>query len=623
MKLLFTLITIQTLLGALDNLWHHEISERLPSKRSASEELALHATREALYGFVFIALAWFAWHGWWAVLIAGVFAIEVVVTIADFLIEDRTRRLPRFERVLHTVLAVNYGVVLALLAPILVAWWSAPTAIVAVHHGLMSWVFTAFAVGVCAWSVRNMIAVLRHRRPAEWVRDPIVAGTREEPRVVLVTGATGFIGGHLVRRLVARGNSVIVLTRDADRALERFGPHVRIVTSLDDITDDTRVHAIVNLAGEPILASPWTRARRHKLIDSRVATTRNVVALAARLTRAPRVLVSASAIGYYGVHDDEPIDEGCAPQPIFQSRLCQQWEQAAAAAEALGVRTVRLRIGLVLGSDGGALPRLAMPLRLGVGAVLGSGRQWVSWIHIVDLVRLFEFVLDLPTLRGPINAVAPQPARHLDVQRALARTLDRPLWFRIPRALLSAMLGEMAQLLLDGQRVLPARALAAGFAFRHERIDTALADLVGKTRPRDAAEPARIYYNGECPVCRAEMTHYEKVCNREAMPVTFVDATKAPNDLAACGLRSEHLERRVYLRGAGGRMVSGLAALIELWRRMPRYRWLARAVSVPGVRQASTAFYDLALAPALAHWARSRREGPRARVSSRCKASLM
>jgi uncharacterized protein (TIGR01777 family) len=362
---------------------------------------------------------------------------------------------------------------------------------------------------------------------------------------------------------------------------------------------------------------PWTRARRRKLIESRLEVTRSVVALAARLARAPRVLVSASAIGYYGVHDDEPIDEGGGAQPIFQSRLCQQWEQAAASAEALGVRTVRLRIGLVLGSDGGALPRLALPVRLGLGAVLGSGRQWVSWIHVGDLVRLIEFALDLPTLRGPINAVAPQPARHVDVQRALARTLGRPLWFRIPGALPRTLLGEMSQLLLDGQRVVPARLLAAGFAFRHERIDMALADLVGKAPLRDASEPTRIYYNGECPVCLAEMTLYEKVCNREAMPVTFIDAMKTPNELAACGLRSEHLERRVYLRGAGGRMVSGLAALIELWRRMPGYRWLARAVSVPGVRQASTAFYDLALAPALAHWARSRRESPRPHVSTR------
>jgi uncharacterized protein len=617
MELLFTLITIQTLLGAVDTLWHHEITERLPSKRSASDELTLHAVREALYGFIFIALAWFAWHGWWALALAVVFAVEIVLTIADFLVEDRTRRLPRLERALHTVLAVNYGVVLAVLAPILLAWWSAPAAIVPVHHGAMSWLFTVFAVAVVAWSGRDAIAVLRHRRPPEWVRDPIVAGKREERRIVLVTGATGFIGGHLVRCLVTRGDSVIVLTRDSDHALDRFGPHVRIVTSLDAIADDTRVHAMVNLAGEPILGWPWTPARRRKLIESRLEITRRLIALAARLTRTPRVLASASAIGYYGLHDDEPIDEGGAPQQIFQSQLCQQWEQAAAAAEKLGIRTVRLRMGLVLGRDGGVLPRLVMPVRLGLGAVLGSGRQWVAWIHIRDLVRLIEFVLDLPTLRGPINAVAPQPSRHLDVQRALARTLQRPLWLRIPGALPRALLGEMAQLLLDGQRVVPARALAAGFAFRHERIDTALADLIGRASPRDVAEPTRVYYNGDCPVCLAEMTHYAKVCNRESMPVTFVDATKAPNELAACGLRSEHLARRVYLRGAGGRMVSGLAALIELWRRMPGYRWLARIVGAPGVRQASTAIYDLALAPALDHWARSRRESVRARMSAR------
>ncbi|HKZ74914.1 MAG TPA: NAD-dependent epimerase/dehydratase family protein, partial [Steroidobacteraceae bacterium] len=270
MSVLITLITAQALLGAVDNLWHHEVTERLPSKRAASTELALHATREFLYAFIFVALAWFEWRGAWAALIAAIFAAEIGITLADFVVEDRTRRLPAFERVLHTVMAINFGVVLAVLVPVLAAWWAASTAVMPAHYGAMSWVFTLFAAGVFLWSARDAIAALRHRRPPEWVRDPIVAGTSSTGRCVLVTGATGFIGGHLVRRLIARGDAVIVLTRDADRALDRFGPHVRIVTNLDALDASTCVDAIVNLAGAPILGAPWTQGRRRKLIASRV-----------------------------------------------------------------------------------------------------------------------------------------------------------------------------------------------------------------------------------------------------------------------------------------------------------------------------------------------------------------
>jgi uncharacterized protein len=198
-----------------------------------------------------------------------------------------------------------------------------------------------------------------------------------------------------------------------------------VVTDLDQIDAQTRVDAVINLAGARILGLPWTRGRRRTLIESRVRTTRALVNLCARLQRPPRVFVSASAIGYYGVRGDERIDEQGEPQAIFQSELCQRWEEAAIAAESLGSRVVRLRIGLVLGRDGGALPSLAMPVRLGVGALLGSGKQWVSWIHIEDLLRLIEFALDKPSVRGALNAVAPNPATHLQLQHTLAHSLRR------------------------------------------------------------------------------------------------------------------------------------------------------------------------------------------------------
>ncbi len=309
-----------------------------------------------------------------------------------------------------------------------------------------------------------------------------MASSAPSGRTVLITGATGFIGTHLVRRLLARGDALIVLARNPARARRLLGSEVQIIGELAALSANTPIDAIVNLAGARILGLPWTRSRRATLLSSRIDTTNALVALGERLEHRPRVLVSASAIGYYGVRGDETLDEQAIPQPIFQSTLCQQWEQAASAAERLGIRTVKLRLGLVLGRDGGALPALARPVKLGLGTIIGTGRQWMSWIHIDDTVRLIEFCLDSAALRGAVNAVAPGAVSHRAFQRQLATTLHRPLWLRIPGPLLRVAMGDMAQLLVDGQRVVPAQASAAGFQFRYHDLGTALQQLLGRPR---------------------------------------------------------------------------------------------------------------------------------------------
>jgi uncharacterized protein (TIGR01777 family) len=597
-------MTAQALLGGLDNLWHHEIGARLPVKRSATGELSLHAAREFIYAWLFLALGWFRWHGrLFAGLIAGALLLEVFITLKDFVVEDQTRRLPASERVLHTVMAINFGAILVLLATQLKQWWSSPAGIESADYGALSWLFTVFAVGALLWSVRNALAVLDLKRPAEWVREPIAAATKDSGRAVLISGATGFIGAALVRYLIGRGDRVVVLTRDADLALDRFGPRVRIVTRLEQIEDDARIDAIVNLGGAPILALPWTRARRVTLIKSRVQTTRALIDVAARLTRTPKVLVSASAVGFYGVRGDELVGEESSPTGDFQSRLCQAWEAAADGARNLGVRVVRLRIGLVLGRTGGALPQFLRPFRWGMGALLGSGRQWVSWIHIEDLVRLIDFAIDTAAVRGALNAVAPRPVTHLMLQRALGNLLHRPLWIKVPTWVMRSLLGEMSQLLVEGQRVVSSHAVALGFRFYFPHLEAALEQLL--KRPPLGSSTARVYFNGECPVCRAEMGHYEKLCGTDPA-LTFIDATRHPGAFADCGLRLDHLERRVYVRNSQGQIASGMPALIALWASLPRYRALARLLSLPVLHQGAVLLYDHVISPTLARWANRR-----------------
>jgi len=496
MNTLFLLLSVQAALGALDNLWHHELQARLPQRTSARYEISLHAAREAIYGVVFFGLAWFEWRGAFAAVLTALLVIELGITMADFLEEDRTRRLPPFERVLHTVLTISYGLFLGLIAPVLWAWVQQPTAMVLAPHGWVSWLFTAYAAGVWAWSVRNTLAAIQLYRaaPPAPPRALHTRGLQPQP-ATLVTGATGFVGSALVADLVRDGQRVIVLTRDALQARASFGPSVWVVDTLDAIPSETTIDAVVNLAGARVLGMPWTAARRRQLLASRVDTTVAVVSLMRRLQKAPRVLVSASAVGFYGASPNasmEPLDETAPPRPgEFQSDLCAAIEHEARRAEALGVRVVRMRFGVVLGHGGGAYPMQALAARLGLGAVLGHGRQPAPWVHLADAVGLVRFAMAHQTLQGPVNAVAPDAVTQATFAQALAASFGRRAWMRMPGLPLRVMLGEISTLLLDGQNAVPCAALAQGYWFVHPQLRGALAEL---------AQPERL----NAPMARAE-----------------------------------------------------------------------------------------------------------------------
>ena len=294
---------------------------------------------------------------------------------------------------------------------------------------------------------------------------------------VLISGGSGFIGRALVPALLAQGHRVSVLTRDATAAARVLPTATRLLSKLDDLHADAP-QVIVNLAGENIAGGRWTRARKAALLDSRLAMTERLVAFAAAAQPRPRALISASAIGWYGATDDRALTEQDAPGADFAADLCRRWEQAAMAAEPLGLRVCRLRIGLVLGRDGGSLAKMLPAFRLGLGGVIGDGRQWMSWIHRDDLVALLLRLIADDNAVGVYNGTAPQPVTNADFTQTLARTLRRPALLPMPAALLRLLLGELAGLLLTGQRVLPQRALAEGFTYRYASLDAALRALL-------------------------------------------------------------------------------------------------------------------------------------------------
>jgi uncharacterized protein (TIGR01777 family) len=414
-------------------------------------------------------------------LVIAALAVEVFVTLAGFIEEDVSRKLPASERVNHTLLALNYGAILALAAPVLLAWAAEPAAIRLVSHGYWSALMVFAAAGAVIFGLRDLAASWRPSAAAAPPEDLVTALAPR--RTVLVTGATGFIGARLVQALTTAGHHVIVLARDPARAAT-LNPPFRLITGLSQLPDDTPIDAIVNLAGEPVANGLWTVGKRHRILASRLRMTGNVVRLIKRLQRKPAVLISGSAIGWYGARGDEILTEAAETgRASFGFSVCADWERAAVQAERFGVRVVRLRIGLVLGTEGGMLAQMLVPFEYGLGGAIGSGRQWMPWIALDDTVRLIAAAIADPAFSGPVNATAPEPVRNETFTQELARALHRPAWLRLPAAPLRWLGGDMAEeLLLTGRRVVPDKALRNGFVFRYPSLRAALAAILGPAR---------------------------------------------------------------------------------------------------------------------------------------------
>jgi uncharacterized protein (TIGR01777 family) len=296
----------------------------------------------------------------------------------------------------------------------------------------------------------------------------------------LVTGATGFVGPRLLRLL----DGAVVLSRNPARAQAAIGPVAGQIVQWDPLQGPPPQHVfegidvVLHLAGESVAEGRWTAAQKAKIRDSRVIGTRNLVQGIAQAPVKPKTFVSASAVGYYGDRGEEELTESAAPAHDFLADVCVEWEREALAAQQHGVRVVTARTGIVLGAGGGALAKMLTPFKLGGGGPLGNGRQWMPWIHVADLARLYLHAAETESIRGPMNAVAPHPVRNSEFTKALARQLHRPAFMPAPYFGLRLLFGEFAKVLFASQRVIPQVALDTGFVFQYPEIAAALREIL-------------------------------------------------------------------------------------------------------------------------------------------------
>ena len=294
----------------------------------------------------------------------------------------------------------------------------------------------------------------------------------------LVTGATGFIGSKLVEQLLARGDAVYYLARKRSEKLpSQASFHPWVTSNKPELNALSRIDVVFHLAGEPV-AQRWSAAVKKRIYDSRVEGTRNLVSAMRSLQHKPYALISSSAVGYYGERGDDVLTEGEKPGTDFLAEVCKDWEREASRAREFGLRVVPIRTATVLGRNGGALKEMLKPFRLGIGGTFGNGKQWMSWIHVDDLVRMYLFAADSATLSEPLNGSSPHPVTNAEFTKALAHAIHRPAVIPIPKFALKLVLGEMSTFLFTSLRVIPKAAENAGFTFEYPQIEKALAASV-------------------------------------------------------------------------------------------------------------------------------------------------
>lgn len=459
------LLVFQVCLGALDTVWHHELSEQLANREPQRRELGWHAARSLLYALLLALLAWCDFRGYWVLLPLALFAVELMITLADFVEEDQSRCLPPTERVLHTVMAINAGAILAIWVN--AAEWDR-------WHSTIAWrPFDAFAVFLSALAVLAFGSGLRDAFAARKPPTMTLPLFPQRPLHVLITGGSGFIGSTLVWRLLNSGHEVSILSRRPRRTAMLFAGQVAVFDQIAAIGHRS-FDLIINLAGAPVVGWPWSKRRRRVLWDSRVTLTRALVAHLATMPRQDRpVFVQASAMGYYGqrASSSREID---AAGVDFAGQLCAAWENAAELVRDAGYRLIVLRLGLVLGTQGGILPPLKLSAQFGAASVLGSGQQDFPWIHLDDVHAAIERLVKDRDAEGAYNLCAPGRVDQATFTRTLAKVLKRPQWLRVPASLLRLMMGDMAEMLLASPPASCQRLSEVGYVFRYPELESAL-----------------------------------------------------------------------------------------------------------------------------------------------------
>ncbi len=303
---------------------------------------------------------------------------------------------------------------------------------------------------------------------------------------VLIFGGTGFVGRNLTDELLANGYQVSVVTRNRQKTANSLRSGVKLIewdniSPLSFVCELPETDAVINLAGESIGNRRWSASVKQEILASRIRTTGAIVTAINNHTIQPKILINASAVGYYGPRQDEKITESAAAGQDFLAQVCQEWENEAYKAQSSIPRVATIRIGVVLG-DEGALKRMAIPFKFYIGGPLGSGNQWLSWINIKDLTSMIRFIIEHKELTGPINATAPEAVRMKDFCRVLGEVMGRPSWLPVPGIMLKLALGQMAEMLLHGQRVVPEKILGAGFRFKFPKLRSALEDVLGNRK---------------------------------------------------------------------------------------------------------------------------------------------